>query len=266
ELFIDRDGTIFVHILDFLRTSTLPNLSLPVLRKLEIEAKFYEIKPLQTFVAQRIQEYVGAPKFKIIPIRNFKDDEWPQFFINNDMSNSLCVQYGYQSREESVKMEIKHDDVVVGEKATPKRLSPIPTRFLSIVSDSADDDTLISSSSVEVPIIYHNPNIRNLDNLENGGNDYDGFRDGFGSSKSMHLEPHMSLRNSLDLNKYLPDGEIPIILKNDKEWKRDEEDSRSEDQITPEYEFVTITTMPVDKINSSRHTRDSSYYDSTMYE
>ncbi|CAG8497741.1 7789_t:CDS:2 [Racocetra fulgida] len=79
NLFIDRDGSLFVYVLEFLRTSTLPKLPLSTLQKLEREAKFYALKPLQALISKRIDLYFSFPEFKVIPVQNISSHEFPQF-------------------------------------------------------------------------------------------------------------------------------------------------------------------------------------------
>nr|CAG8474107.1 327_t:CDS:2 [Entrophospora candida] len=100
ELFIDRDGTHFDHILNFLRTGTLPKISLSILQKLECEAKFYGIKPLINLVSQRIQNHLSLPKFKVVPIQSLSQENNnilrpnPKISIYSSSNNSINNSVG----------------------------------------------------------------------------------------------------------------------------------------------------------------------------
>ncbi|CAG8665009.1 24603_t:CDS:2 [Cetraspora pellucida] len=93
KLFIDRDGSLFVYVLEFLRTSTLPKLPLSTLQKLEREAKFYAIKPLQALISKRLDLYFSFPEFKVIPVQNISSHEFPQFSRSSDLHDSIFNNY-----------------------------------------------------------------------------------------------------------------------------------------------------------------------------
>ncbi|RHZ84036.1 hypothetical protein Glove_86g127 [Diversispora epigaea] len=271
ELFIDRDGSIFIHILDFLRTSNLPKLSLSILRKLEIEAKFYEIKPLQALVAQRISEHLSAPKFKIIPIQKFSNQNSNDDFLNNhelqfkttpfetfetlfENDNDSAAGVGKCNEENGEDNEEDDDDT-----PTQRCFSPTPNKFLSIHSHFQDneEDMSASSSSVEVPIIYHNPNSQsgNFDNLNNLNN-FDFNESTFkydNNNNNNYIENDInrfsdqsnstiftSKSGIYNFNDHNLDGEIPIMLKGIEENEEEDEHNLS----IPEYDFITILTVP----------------------
>ncbi|CAG8617433.1 4772_t:CDS:2 [Rhizophagus irregularis] len=91
ELFIDRDGELFNYILSFLRTGTLPNsIPLSILQKLDYEASFYGIKPLQTLISHRVKIHTTSPKYKVIPIERLSNDE-PDFVDGEEIVTSNVI-------------------------------------------------------------------------------------------------------------------------------------------------------------------------------
>ncbi|KFZ51591.1 Putative potassium channel regulatory protein, partial [Antrostomus carolinensis] len=67
EFFVDRDGTLFSYIMDFLRTL---QLSLPTdfsdYQRLQREAEFYELYPLADLLSQ---EHLLKPRLEILEVR-----------------------------------------------------------------------------------------------------------------------------------------------------------------------------------------------------
>mmetsp|Transcript_6452 Transcript_6452/g.7005 ORF Transcript_6452/g.7005 Transcript_6452/m.7005 type:complete len:206 (+) Transcript_6452:98-715(+) len=61
SVFIDRDPTYFHHILNWLRNKTLPDLSLREIQSLIIEAEYYQLVDLQTFLAASLRK-IKPPK------------------------------------------------------------------------------------------------------------------------------------------------------------------------------------------------------------
>ncbi|CAG8569583.1 9323_t:CDS:2 [Diversispora eburnea] len=288
ELFIDRDGSIFIHILDFLRTSNLPKLSLSILRKLEIEAKFYEIKPLQALVAQRISEHLNAPKFKIIPIQKFSNQNSYDDFLNNhelpfktpfetpsEKDNDSAAGVGKCNED----VECIEDD----DTHTQRCFSPTPNKFLSInnhFQQDNEEDMSGSSSSVEVPIIYHNPNnqpgnfvnLNNLNNFDfnhlnestfkydNSNNNNDNYieNDINRFSDQSNSTVFTSKSEIYNFNDHNLDGEIPIMLKGI------EENDESENNLSiPEYDFITILTVP-NCNNSIKNSQNINVFDENL--
>ncbi|KAF0517625.1 putative potassium channel tetramerization domain containing protein [Gigaspora margarita] len=261
KLFIDRDGSLFVYILEFLRTSTLPKLSLSTLQKLEREAKFYEIKPLQSLISKRIDLYLSFPEFKVIPVQNISSHEFSQTsnVYENHYKNYdgiYCTRtMSYEDSEETV-TGTKYDDN----------------------NDNNDvwDDMSDSSSYVEVPIIYnpinepnfhdnlnYNPQIisqnhdlyyNNTSNFNfnhcNYLNDnkkyiskttfYDNFNynynhhHNFNHNNYHYLKSHTTSNNPiLNFTNHLHNkSEIPVTL-------------NSKDLFAPEYDLITVTTIPI---------------------
>lgn len=57
EIPIDRDGTHFNHILNYMRDGTLPSaLSREVLELLEIEADYYQMNQLKALIQSRLKK------------------------------------------------------------------------------------------------------------------------------------------------------------------------------------------------------------------
>ncbi|CAI2180655.1 19063_t:CDS:1 [Funneliformis geosporum] len=134
ELFIDRDGELFIHILTFLRNGTLPySTPLSILQKLEYEATFYGIKPLQTLIYQRIQIHSSSPKFKVIPIERLSDEEC-DLEEDDEYTPRICLKRSNLS----------------GYSTSSSYATPQQPDDSSIYSCSSSGD-----SSEEVPIIYN---------------------------------------------------------------------------------------------------------------
>ncbi|CAJ0833151.1 17536_t:CDS:2 [Entrophospora sp. SA101] len=167
ELFIDRDGTHFDHILNFLRTGTLPKISLSILQKLECEAKFYGIKPLINLVSQRIQNHLSLPKFKVVPIQSLSQENNnilrpnPKISIYNSSNNSINnIDVNYEGKGDD------DDDIfnMVNENINEFG-SGVGSRLSSNQSFYTHHNLSLSNPSYgEVPIIY-NPKFNESDLL-----------------------------------------------------------------------------------------------------
>jgi hypothetical protein len=140
ELFIDRDGELFNYILSFLRTGTLPNsIPLSILQKLDYEAGFYGIKPLQTLISHRVQIHTSSPKYKVIPIERLSNNE-------NDFDDG----------EENVEIALTSNGVGIRRSnSSSYSISSLPQRNRF----NSDNISLNSNSSGDlsevVPIIYN---------------------------------------------------------------------------------------------------------------
>ncbi|RIA89995.1 hypothetical protein C1645_876373 [Glomus cerebriforme] len=143
ELFIDRDGELFIHILSFLRNGTLPyTIPLSILQKLEYEARFYGIKPLQNLISHRVQIHTSSPKFKVIPIERLNNNN------NNNNENDFDV----------------NDEIIeIAAKTSGLRRSTSSSYSISSLHHrrriNSDNMSLNSNSSGDssevVPIIYN---------------------------------------------------------------------------------------------------------------
>nr|CAG8471957.1 10643_t:CDS:2 [Entrophospora candida] len=165
ELFIDRDGTHFDHILNFLRTGTLPKISLSILQKLECEAKFYGIKPLINLVSQRIQNHLSLPKFKVVPIQSLSQENNnvlrpnPKISIYSSSNNSINnsdVNYEGKGDDDDDIFNMVNENINEFGSGVGSRLSSNQSFY------THHNLSLSNPSYGEVPIIY-NPKFNESD-------------------------------------------------------------------------------------------------------
>ncbi|XP_035409257.1 potassium channel regulatory protein [Cygnus atratus] len=87
EFFVDRDGTLFSYILDFLRTL---QVSLPAdfsdFERLRREAEFYELYPLADLLGQ---EHLLKPRLEILEVRFFLQETQAFFRIFGSCSTTV---------------------------------------------------------------------------------------------------------------------------------------------------------------------------------
>ncbi|CAG8490061.1 23276_t:CDS:2 [Gigaspora rosea] len=223
KLFIDRDGSLFVYILEFLRTSTLPKLSLSTLQKLEREARFYEIKPLQSLISKRIDLYLSFPEFKVIPVQNISSHEFSQSsnVYNNSYKNfdggvycTLPIIYN-PINEPNFHDNLDYNQPIIS-KNHDLYNNTSNFNFINNHCNYLKDKKYISKTT-----FYDNFNY-NYNHHNFNHNNYQYLK-----SNTTSNNPIMNFTNHLH-NK----SEIPVTL-------------NSKDLFAPEYDLITVTTIPI---------------------
>lgn len=113
EFFVDRDGTLFSYIIDFLRTL---QVSLPTdfsdYQRLQREAEFYGLYPLADLLSQ---EHLLKPRLEILEVR-FSLQEMQAFF------------WIFGSRSTTVETLAEQITVFTGQQAGQRWNSPFPSQ------------------------------------------------------------------------------------------------------------------------------------------
>ncbi|CAG8787659.1 592_t:CDS:2, partial [Dentiscutata erythropus] len=254
KLFIDRDGSLFVYILEFLRTSTLPKLPLSTLQKLEREAKFYEIKPLQALISKRIDLYLSFPEFKVIPVQNISSHEfsptsnvYENTFKNHDVG--YCARtMSYEDSEETVTGTRYDDNDVWDEMSDSSSYVEVPIIYNPTNETNFHDDKLsynqpIITQSYDLNNNTSNFNFNNSNYLKDKKYDskctfYNNFNynynHNFNQKNYQYLNTHTTSNNPITnfTNRLHCKSEIPVTL-------------NSNDLLAPDYDLITVTTIPI---------------------
>ncbi|CAG8641045.1 46014_t:CDS:2 [Gigaspora margarita] len=229
KLFIDRDGSLFVYILEFLRTSTLPKLSLSTLQKLEREAKFYEIKPLQSLISKRIDLYLSFPEFKVIPVQNISSHEFSQ--TSNIYENNYKNYDGIYCTHSSSYVEVPIIYNPINEPNFHDNLNYNP----QIISQNHDLYYNNTSNFNFNHCNYLNDNKKYISKTTFYDNfNYNYNHHNFNHNNYHYLKSHTTSNNPiLNFTNHLHNkSEIPVTL-------------NSKDLFAPEYDLITVTTIPI---------------------